>query len=97
MLTEEIIKRIAAEESHHVVESGSPNAAQHNARAVEQAIRRALSELIDHFIDRASCACDNMEGTTSTELIQFETRMACAVETLELLGVKFDPITGKRS
>lgn len=43
MLTDETIRRIASEESHHVCESGAPNAKQHNARVVEQAIRRAIA------------------------------------------------------
>lgn len=45
MLTEEIIKTIASEESNHVCESGAPNAKQHNARVVEQAIWRAIAEI----------------------------------------------------
>ena len=52
--------------------------------------------LITHFIDRADCACDNMEGADAKDMAVYETRMICAIETLELLGVKYDPISGKR-
>ena len=59
-------------------------------------LEKDKARLIDHFIDRAECAADNMEGEGGDEFTRYETRMVCAVETLEVLGVKYDPITVRR-
>lgn len=65
--------------------------------ARSSAIAQDWESFISHFMDRAECACDNMEGEGGEDFTHYETRMTCAIETLELFGVKYNPITGQRS
>jgi uncharacterized membrane protein YccC len=48
-------------------------------------------------INRADCAADNMEGANGPEFTVYELRMSLAVDTLESLGVHYNPMTGVRT
>lgn len=68
-----------------------------DSQAKCEGLEKDKESLINHFIDRANCAADNMEGEDGSDFTQYETRMVCAIETLEVIGVKYDPISGSRS
>lgn len=53
-------------------------------------------KLIETLIQQANIAADCMEGQGEPEFTLYETRMCIASDTLKILGINYDPITGQR-